>query len=133
MKTATTEIIVTATTEITTRTVNSLPSLPSFAGKSHIGIFPFRTPIHSVVGAPILIDRKYTEEEICADDFALLNKYHHLYIEGLKRIYAEWNPKCLAQRDARIKELESDPDRKQILENFEDVKKLARAELNIAQ
>jgi 2-acylglycerol O-acyltransferase 2 len=80
------------------------------------GSFPFRTPIHSVVGAPLEVPRKFTEEEIEAEDGKLLDDYHQRYIDGLSALHDKWRPVFREQKKKRLAEYaDSSPDRAKIM------------------
>jgi len=75
------------------------------------GIFPYRTPIHSVVGEALEVP-KVKDEDITQE---LLDEWHKKYVDSLKALEAEWRPKFDQEKKARLEELEKDKERKELL------------------
>jgi hypothetical protein len=82
------------------------------------GIFPFRTPIHSVVGKPIEVP-KMKDADITKE---ILDKYHALYTKELNRIHDEWKVVFDKEKKERFEALQTDEDRAVILSDFEKLK-----------
>lgn len=83
--------------------------------KCNAGIFPFRTPIHSFVGAPVEIPKKFTEEEITPE---LLDKYHDMYIKALKELHDNNKGEFTQEKEKRLSQVSStDQERKSIMED----------------
>ncbi|CAD7923662.1 unnamed protein product [Amoebophrya sp. A120] len=89
----------------------------------NVGIFPFRTPIRSVVGNPIdcpLVENP-TQEEV--------DRYHDLYVQELKRIYEDWRPVYEEEKKDRLENLETNENRARLMSRHTKMRKLkAKAE-----
>lgn len=82
--------------------------------KCNAGLFPFRTPIHSVVGAPVEVPKKFTDEEITTE---VLDKYHDAYVKALREVHDEWKPVFAKEKEKRMSEMSEDSERKKILDD----------------
>jgi len=59
----------------------------------HYGMMPFRRPIHTVVGEPILVDRAYDVEK--EEGRNKVNEVHALYISKLKELFESHKTKYI--------------------------------------
>mmetsp|Transcript_8900 Transcript_8900/g.21702 ORF Transcript_8900/g.21702 Transcript_8900/m.21702 type:complete len:776 (-) Transcript_8900:809-3136(-) len=82
------------------------------------GIFPFRTPVHSVVGNPIVCPKveNPTQDEI--------DRYHQLYVRELKRIYEDWSAVYEQEKRDRLAELEENKSRGGLLSQHKKAQSL---------
>jgi hypothetical protein len=67
-----------------------MPILFRFFGRGvfnyDFGLLPFRTPVLTVVGAPIPCPKSPNPSQ------KLVKKYHLKYLQGLQKLYDEYNP-----------------------------------------
>jgi len=82
--------------------------------KTNYGLFPFRTPIHSIVGRPVEVPQM-RESEITGE---IIAKYHALYVEELQKVHDEWKESFEKERKERLETLKnSDSERAKILQD----------------
>ncbi|CAD7925480.1 unnamed protein product [Amoebophrya sp. A25] len=84
------------------------------------GLFPFRTPVHSVVGKPIPCPRTPEPSQ------EMINLYHEKYTAELQRIYKEWAPIYEDAKQLRFEEMERNAARRNLLKQHPGTKKLTQ-------